>query len=171
MQTRCSNKIDLWELAATGSCWEAVIPLSEMTRLVSLLSAATGQVKVLIEGGIDEQGIRFIIGRFETSVEMACQRCLENMTVPLTVDCRLGLIHAESQAGTLPQQYDPLLVPTTEGAVSAVVEDELLLVLPFAPRHQALDQCQANGFVVEPQALSSEHPFAALAHLLKDPQE
>ena len=171
MQTHCPDKIDLWNLAAVGGRWEGEIPLREMSRLLPMLHTTSGKVSALMEGGVDEQGVRFISGRLQVSVEMICQRCMKPATVPLAVDFCLGLIHSDIQAATLPQGYEPLLVPTTGVVASELVEDELILALPFAPKHRHIDQCRAHGFTLPDKEASTPHPFAALATLLKTPKD
>jgi uncharacterized protein len=88
---------------------------------------------------------------------------------PLSVEFHLGLVLSESQIGSLPKQYEPLLT-AEELVVSELVEDELILALPIVSRHPQEDGCQPQ---IQQQAtdmkteIKAENPFAVLSTLLK----
>ncbi len=167
MQTRLPDKINPWKLAAAGGRLQGEIPVRNMARLKPLLCTAESKVSLMLQAGVDGQHIYFIAGHIETAVKVICQRCLGPMPLPLAADFRLGLVRAQDQAGSLPDEYDPLVVPEGELAVVDFLEDELILALPLAPRHEELSQCQAHGFILprDPSVAETRHPFAALATL------
>lgn len=177
MQTCLPKFIAPLKLAAAGGRLEGELPLAAMRRLASLLSTSQGSVAVALTGGIDEQGILFIAGHLETVVQMTCQRCMESMRVPLSVDFRLGLVQSESQCNSLPRAYEPLLVSEGDIVLSELVEDELILVLPIVPRHEDVSCCEAAGFVLprlqeDPRAWAEQaNPFASLSELLKNSKD
>lgn len=167
MQTRLPDKLNPWKLAAAGGGLQGEIPVRDMARLKPLLSTADSTVSLTLQGGVDDQHIHFIAGHVKTAVKVICQRCLHPMPLPLAADFRLGLVRAQDQAGSLPEEYDPLVAPDGELAVADLLEDELILALPLAPRHEELSQCQENGYISsgDPGITETRHPFAALAPL------
>ncbi|MDQ2694556.1 MAG: YceD family protein, partial [Pseudomonadota bacterium] len=92
---------------------------------------------------------------------------LEPFGLPLQVDLCLGLVRSESQAAGLSDAYEPLLTAADSITVSELVEDELILALPFAPRHPDA-ACAAAGQDVAPAKRDKPHPFAVLSTLLQD---
>lgn len=172
MQARLPGSIDPWKLTSAGGRWQGELPLAPMARLASLVQAATGTAGVVLEAGRDEQGVRYLTGRIEAAVSVVCQRCLSPMPLALAADFRLGLVQTEAQAAALPAGYEPLLA-AADGvlSLSEMVEDELILALPLAPVHAALDLCLAKGYHPPrpPSAAQDQaHPFAVLSTLLKD---
>lgn len=173
MQTDFPVKIDPWKLATAGGRLEGELPLERMPRLTSLLSKTEGQVKVILEAGIDEQGIRFLQGHLDTALVLRCQRCLEPVQLPLDVYFQLGIIFSESQATHLPSDYEPLPASEDGVVIAELVEDELILGLPLVAMHEDRGQCEALGFVLSGEDVPTEqeervNPFAVLSTLLKN---
>lgn len=167
MQAHLPNQIDLWKLAAAGSSLQGSLPQAGMTRLAAVANSLKGMVAVDLHGGTDEQGRRFIAGELKTCVEVVCQRCLEPLQYSLNVELKLGLIRSEAQATHLPAEYDPLLALETGNDMSALVEDELILALPFAPMHNKSQSCKRADTLLadKPPATKQSNPFAVLATL------
>lgn len=168
MHRTLPDKFDPWKLAQLQSQLTGELDLHAMQRLSSLLNTASGRVKVRIKAGIDEGDVRFLRGDLDTVVELICQRCLTPMALALKVAFRLGLVHTEAEALNLPNDYDPVYVPNEGLTTSELIEDELILALPFAPCHADQSQCEANGYTApdKPSTTSKPNPFALLSTLL-----
>ena len=114
-----------------------------------------------------EQGRRVLTGSVSTSVLIPCQRCLEAMPVVLSAEFRLGIVWSEEEAAALPKDLDPWLVDSEAADVAEVLEDELLLTLPFVSYHSK-DQCNdvAGYSTEEPTAEEpAKNPFGILEQL------
>ena len=105
-----------------------------------------------------------------------CQRCLEPMERECEVDAQI-LIAADADAARRLESASEVVVcaPGATLDLAALVEDEVLLALPFAPRHES-GQCMAQA--VEPAGVAPDvdahagngnaakgNPFAVLAAL------
>ena len=109
-----------------------------------------------------------IEGHVEGELQIVCQRCLGAMPLPINSDWQLAVVTGFQQAEQLPEEYDPLLVEEDTIVLRDLIEDELILAVPSAARHEP-DQCatQITDYqeVVEeaeaPEA--SDNPFAVLA--------
>lgn len=166
------DQIDPWRLAVEGGQLNGVIALAALPRLVAELVHPHGEVNLTLSAGIDLQGVRFIAGCVRTEVALVCQRCLGPLQWPLDIAVRLGLVHNEAGADRLPDEYEPLLVLEGLIRIADLVEDELLLALPLIPRHDAMQECEANGYQT-PSGKVAPHiergqPFATLASLLRN---
>ena len=101
---------------------------------------------------------------------LQCQRCLTALTVPVAVQKRYRFVATEAQAAELDADTDAfdVLVSSRQFDFEALLEDELLMALPMAPRH---DECPVSPAdhtapVVPEQTLEGKpNPFAALAAL------
>ena len=168
MQSSLTDTINLWKFAAEGGWAAGELSLLNMPRLSALISARDGVVSVFLQAGVDEQGTRFITGHLEVSLEVICQRCMEPMRMPLELDFQLGLIMSEKQSTTLSDNYEPLVAAGSETSIYAVIEDEIILGLPFAPMCDDPNQCQNYVPVASEVEVGKTNPFASLAMLLKD---
>jgi uncharacterized protein len=177
MQSCLPPSFDPWNLAASGGHLQGELSLWSMTRLKSLLNSDRGCVRIILDGGRDEQGVHYCVGQFSAELEVVCQRCMQSMGLPLVTRVCLGLIRSDSQAKSLPKAYEPLLSSDGNVVLSEMVEDELILALPVAPMHSDLRQCEALGFVL-PEARDGgvpsqdePSPFAVLSELLNDTRQ
>jgi len=155
-------------MAEQGTVLEGEFSLSAMPRLASMLSNAEGQVVIHLAADVDDEGIHYLAGSLETTVTATCQRCMEPLAMPLQVESRLGLIRDESEANVLPDAYDPLVVPGTNASLVEIVEDELILALPFSPRCADPTVCGRAPAMPGPSEASSNNPFEALSVLLSE---
>ena len=84
-------------------------------------------------GGEPEMRIRL---QAQATVWQTCQRCLEPVAEALTVDRTLRFVAGEDEAARLDEdsEEDVLALSRTLD-LPALVEDELILALPWVPRH------------------------------------
>jgi uncharacterized protein len=105
-------------------------------------------------------------GSIQGEVMLKCQRCLENMSLPLDLVFRLGLVASDEAANALSDRYEPLLVTAEPAYIADVIAEEVLLAIPIVPRHSDSVDCQE--FVKDympPQSEQRKNPFAVLAGL------
>ena len=99
------------------------------------------------------------------SLPLACQRCLEAIPFNLDVDTLLELLPegAEMSQDELEDDTRDFLPVAGKLDVAELVEDEILLVLPVAPRHE---RCGLPGTADAGERIN---PFAQLAGLRGKP--
>jgi uncharacterized protein len=136
MVSRLPDLIDPVRLAEQGGALQGQIPLSRMPRLREAIASDEGVVEVALEFGVDEFGVRYLVGRVEAALRLVCQRCLEPMDVHITAQPSLGVVRTDHEAERLPPSYEPLQIGDEPVPLVAVVEDELLLALPIVPMHE-----------------------------------
>ena len=104
-------------------------------------------------------------------VWLTCQRCLQPIAVDLSDDYDIALLENESQIRLVDEEQDYLLLdeiisdqtPELLLPFKNLVEDEILLKAPMAPKH---DDCEmAVEQVGDIPEEEEENPFAALAAL------
>lgn len=129
--------------------------------MVDMLAKSDGSLTYTVrgyrEGDSDMLGISL-----QGSCTLRCQRCLGELDYPVNLDSKLLLLPAEK----LDEIDDDDDIDAIEAEprldVLALIEDELLLALPFAPRHPE-GKCAATTNGLQ-QKVS---PFAVLAGLKK----
>ncbi|MCG6933421.1 MAG: YceD family protein [Gallionella sp.] len=120
---------------------------------------------------MDKQGIPFLDVGVAGQCRLRCQRCLEGFDFPVRLDTRLqlrdqsGLDELDSDAaGAAEEEFDSILADQHLNVLD-LLEEEILLSLPIAPKH-ALGTCQAtDGKDLQGNV---KNPFAVLAELKRN---
>ena len=96
-------------------------------------------------------------------LRLTCRRCLEAVGVELREDVTLWLARSQDEldAQPLTAEGPDGIVAAKDMAVRDLVEDQLLLALPYAPRHE---DCSAQGSVAP---MERQTPFAGLRGMLR----
>jgi uncharacterized protein len=172
--TSVPEVLDAWRMVAARRGFEGRLPLAAMTRLRDSLclergSGDTDQVRFSLDFDRDSLQIPYVELRIEAALPLECQRSLRRFELPVQVVQRLGLLRDEADEASLPEGYEPLLVPE-DGLLrpAELVEDELILAMPVlavAPGTEAMERDWPAG--EEEQRKAS--PFATLASLKRDP--
>ena len=155
--------IDGFEFASAGATQRGTWPLKELPRLRDVLAHDAGEVAYEITGVRDERGRPGLRLKVSGNLVLRCQRCLEPMEFEVNTDETLVLaatlaeIHAEPADAHAPDR----VVAGREMALGGLIEDELILALPFAPRHE---DCSPAG---PDDSAESESPFAALRGMIR----
>lgn len=135
--------IDPFRYADQGLTIEGLVKIADMPRLGSAMASHEGLVTASLRFGVDEQGITFVKGHIQTSLTLACQRCLEPFIYEITSDFVLGIVNTLDEANALPTHYEPALAKEGQLALRELIEDELILNLPIIPKHEA-EQCKVK---------------------------
>jgi uncharacterized protein len=156
--------IDGFEFASAGATREGVWPLRDFPRLRDVLAADEGEVAYEISGVRDERGRPSLRLKVKGTLSLRCQRCLEPMAFQVQTDETLVLaatlaeIHAEPADAQAPDR----VVAGKEMPLRELIEDELLLAVPYAPRHES-----CSGAETESRS-DKVLPFAKLRNLMRD---
>ncbi|MDP2762309.1 MAG: YceD family protein [Sideroxyarcus sp.] len=177
--------IDSLDFAGNARQISGEAPVAELPRLLDALENSQGILKYTVRGGVDKQGIPRLDVSISGNCQLRCQRCLGAMEHVVRIDTRLLLRDQASLdaldsdvAGGEEEEFDSILADTHLDVLD-MLEEEVLLSLPIAPKHELgheLGACQAAGGENKPlrpslpQAAQDRHeeernPFAALAKL------
>jgi len=148
------------EFAREGRFIAGSVPIAKLERLADVLFDRAGSLECELRGGSDDEGKPFLDLRIVGSLNLLCQRCLSSLSYQLDIDSRLMLVAPGAQwPDDEPEGDGPdAIEASVTQAVLPLVEDEVLLALPIAPRHE---DCR-------PPVGADEHrpsPFAVLAKL------
>lgn len=135
--------------------------IASMLRLKDGLASDAGVVAYRLTGALDENSAPSLRCQVSGVLQMICQRCLEPMDYALHVDSALLLTTDPQQLQDDDPDAPDRILAQQDLPVAALVEEEILLVLPMAPLHP-IGECKARSAVNE---TGKPHPFAALARL------
>ena len=164
--------VDPRKLADRTTTLDGVVPLADLKRLCGALADNQGTVHVKFMFERDERNAVVFHSELEVDVKMVCQRCLEQVTLPIHSECDYAVVKEGANTQSVPQGYDVLELGEDPLDLLALVEEELLLALPIVPMHDPKD-CQQPAGHIEPESSEDEvtrsNPFSVLAQLKRDP--
>lgn len=157
--------VDSLEFARSGKSLHGTFGIAALGRLHDRLASTDGFVEYELAGYTDDQGKPGLHCRVRGTLNLICQRCLQPMAWKADLDS--GLVLAASEAELAEDEEDPdapdRLLAQKDMKVQDLVEDELLLGLPLAPRH-AEGQCGPSiSTGAAPGDGEPASPFAVLA--------
>ena len=167
---RRGGTFDALDVARRGATLSGTADVASMPRVADMLTrgadADSAKVSWRITGTGDAQGRPALEIDLHGSVPLECQRCMQPFEWPVEQHTTLLLARDERELEMLDADDDALEVVLADAPqeTSTLIEDEVLLALPFAPR------CERPGCAGE--ALHAHDPntpgpsaFAALAGL------
>ena len=169
------SQVDVWQLARLGGTLRGRAALAGFARLLEGLPGQPADREVVwsLAGETDGLGQRHVALRVRAVVTLECQRCLAMFDLPLHVDTRLRLVEAEEELEAEDMPEDEPDVPdrvlgSTHFDVAELVEDELILTLPYVPKHEVCPSLPKALETAEGGDTRRPSPFAVLADLKKD---
>ncbi|MBU1214210.1 MAG: DUF177 domain-containing protein [Gammaproteobacteria bacterium] len=126
--------IDSLEFARNGRTLSGEIAVGDLPRLVELLTSSEGSIRYAVRG-MQVDGKSFLLLDLSGICHLRCQRCLDDLTYPVDITSRLQLLEGEDLMQDDASDEIDGIEASQELDVIGLVEDELLLSLPFAPRH------------------------------------
>jgi len=127
--------IDPRRFAQQGVVLRGAVPVAELHRLRDI-DLVVDSVQAELFFSVDQQRQKVISGQLQVDVELQCQRCLDLMPVSLDCDVNLALVRDEEEARQLPGSYDPWISTEEQADLYALVEEEILLNLPYVVYHE-----------------------------------
>jgi len=95
-----------------------------------------------IEGTVDAMGRLALAVALDGVVTLECQRCLEAFDMAISQRTQLLLAHDEAETARLDAESDDeVLLAATALDPQTLIEDELVLALPYIARHPD-DSCE-----------------------------
>lgn len=161
--------LDVRKAAARGVSVQGQVGIEKLHRLQQALASQEGMISAQCAFSRDEQYRSIVAIKVHANLQVTCQRCLDTMPIEVNTENELAVVRDDEQARQLPGRLDPLLLGEEDCNLWSLVEDEVILGLPFVSYHetesckQLLDE-YTEPEVVEPEA-EKENPFAILEQL------
>src|ERR1043165_515983 len=133
--------IDGFEFAAAGATRRGVWAVADFPRLRDMLASDAGEIQYEIDGVRDARDRPALRGRGRGALQLRCQRCLEMLRFDVDTDeiLVLAATQAEIDAEPVDASGRGRRLGAGEIRVRELLEDELILALPYAPRHEGCE--------------------------------
>jgi uncharacterized protein len=169
---RRNGAFDAFGLAGRGHEMAGSVDAARLPRVADRLAPGMAQVRWRIAGMVDASGRPALEVRLDGEVPLECQRCLRTFAWPVAQSTGLLLAHDERELARLDaDDAHEVIVASAPLKMLELVEDELLLTLPFAPHCERADCRTADAEQaarVEETPESARSPFGALAALKRN---
>jgi len=172
MSGRRGGAFDAFELSGRRAEFDGRVNAVALPRVADRLDPAGGAADVSwrIAGTQDARERPALEVSLDGSVPLVCQRCMRAFAWPVAQRTLLLLARDERELAALDEddEHEVLLAAAPLDALT-LIEDELLLTLPFSPRC-ARTGCRLVADAVAADAVADEpaSAFAALGRLRRD---
>jgi uncharacterized protein len=155
--------IDSADFARRGGELSGEVPVAELGRMADLLADPEGKIRYELRGSSGKDGNPQLELVLDGVCNLRCQRCLNALSYTVKLVSKLRLVTEGQQDSTDIEDDEADSIPAEKRLdVLALLEEELLLSLPIAPKHVS-GECQ-----IAVESLNrSNNPFAVLAGLKK----
>jgi uncharacterized protein len=155
--------IDSLEFARKGMETSGEVPMAELPRMAELLSDQEGKIAFVLRGLEGKDGKPMLALKLNGSCNLSCQRCLKPLQYSVQLMSVLRLIEEGelNQSDIEDDEVDNIPADKRLDVLN-LLEEELLLSIPIAPKHEpGICQIATEGII------RSDNPFAVLAGLKK----
>ncbi len=130
--------IDTVKFARNGQEMIHSFSVEDLQRVKDIVGDVGEEIEAKLEGGVLKTGKPFIDLSIKANLPLTCQRCLELMNFELNSSTRFIIAFGKSELTDLSDEPDDVefLIAEEDTDVVAMVEDELLLRLPMAAKHE-----------------------------------
>jgi uncharacterized protein len=133
---RAPGRFDAFRLARERGSLAGSVDATTLPRLADRVIGAQAPVDWRIDGTVDAMGRPALTVQLEGSVTLECQRCLEALEWAISQRTLLLLAHDEAETARLDAESEAeVLLAATALDPETLVEDELVLALPYVARH------------------------------------
>lgn len=132
-------RFDAFKLSARGGSISGSLDARSLPNVADSLAPGDDPVRVdwTIEGLASAEGRPALAIAIEAEVPLVCQRCLGRMAWKVSQSTEVLLAHDEGELASLDEGSEGEVILADRPLDAAtLVEDELVLTLPFAPRHE-----------------------------------
>ena len=167
---RPRGTFDAFDLVRRQAALAGTADVASMPRAADRLAEGTGRASTVVSwritGTVETLGRPALEMRLDGSVPLECQRCLQAFAWPVAQVTTLLLARDERELALLDEgddEHEVILASEPQNALT-LIEDEVLLALPFAPRCER-PECAGHPVRSRDPNATRQSAFAALAGL------
>jgi uncharacterized protein len=132
---------DLEELGGRQAKLEGELEVADLPRLAALLHSTAGSVRASLHFRQRGAGPVAATLALDATVDLVCQRCLEPFAQSIVERIELMLIEPGATAASMPDGYEPIELDDGRLLPARLIEDELIVSIPFVPKHARIEDC------------------------------
>jgi uncharacterized protein len=131
--------INSLSFAREAGSLEGELPIASLTRILDKLVDSAGSLSYRVVGGVGSRNRSQLLLQLDGVLSVCCQRCLEGIDYPVELRSLLEFVDDEDDLTQEDIEDDSrdFLPAQVELDIVALIEDEIILNLPSAPRHES----------------------------------
>ncbi len=169
-------KAEFRKLAQKDAHFKKCLQVASLPRIADVVQGGVGEVEVDVSFGYNHKYQVEISGSLKANITLVCQRCMNPMDVSIGTDIKIIVI-TEDRVGEVERTSDPFIASEDWIDLNALVQEELLLALPFVSYHNS-DEChRKKSENMNPSSVNEElgdtpkNPFHVLSSLKESNKE
>ena len=157
------GQLKLFNFAKKEISLSGIYQISDFPKISEIASNKKDNVKVDLSFYLKNNKTPCVDGIIELDIVLACQRCLDDLSITLKIDFNLAFVRYEKQGEELDSYYEIYVTEEDELATLDLICDEILLSIPMVPTHDydCMEVINKQEIVEE----KSENPFAILRNI------
>lgn len=161
--------VDAFEFCRQAERREGVIAVANLPRLAEDCFDTSGEVRWSLQGGTHAHGYPQWQLQVNATVQLKCQRCLAPFAFEVASHSTLIIARDDEKADEMEVELDDdaldVIVGSRNFDVQELVEDEALLALPLAPKHQQCESAVSSDSDEDGDENEAGSPFSGLRGL------
>ena len=157
------SQLKLFNFAKKEISLSGLYQISDFPRISEITSNKKDNVKVDLSFYLKNNKTPCVDGIIDLDIVLACQRCLDDLSIALKVNFNLAFVRHDQQSEELDSHYEIYVIEEEELVTNDLISDEILLSIPMVPIHDY--DCTKEFDEQEIVEGKSENPFAILKKL------
>jgi len=153
-------QIKLFSFAKKEISLSGIYQISDFLKISDIASNKKDNVRVDLSFYLKNNKTPCVDGIIQLDIVLACQRCLDDLSIGLKVNFNLAFVRHNQESEELDSHYEIYVIEEEELATHDLISDEILLSIPMVPTHDydCIQEINEQGIVEE----KSENPFSIL---------
>ena len=157
------DQLKLFNFAKKEISLSGLYQISDFPKISEIASNKRDNLKVDLSFYLKNNKTPCVEGIIELNIVLACQRCLDNLSIALKVNFNLAFVRHNQESEELDSHYEIYVTEDEELATHDLISDEIFLSIPMVPKHDY--DCIKEIIEQEIVEGKSENPFAILKKL------
>jgi uncharacterized protein len=158
--------IDAFEFSRLKERREGEVAVASLQRLAAECVNPSTSLRWSLQGGVDGSGHPQLIMSVTGIAQLRCQRCMAPFEFDIAAESVLVLAKTEAHADEIEESLADDSIDVIVGSkalnILELIEDEALLAIPLAPKH---DVCPGNAAVDGLAGAKKPSPFDVLKNI------
>ena len=154
------DHIKLFNFAKKEISLSGLYQISDFPKISEITSNKKDNVRVDLSFYLKNNKTPCVDGIIELDIVLACQRCLDDLSIGLKVNFNLAFVRHNQESEELDSNFVIYVIEEEELATNDLISDEILLSIPMVPTHDydCMAEINKQGIVEE----TAENPFTIL---------
>ena len=157
------GQLKLFNFAKKEISLSGFYQISDFPKISEIASNKEDNVRVELSFYLKNNKTPCVDGIIELDIVLACQRCLNDLSIGLKVNFNLAFVRHNQESEELESHYEIYMIEEEELATHDLISDEILLSIPMVPTHDY--DCIKEINEQEIVEGKSENPFAILKNI------